>query len=333
MPERMVYYFTDKLKEFNYVKTSSLEEAINILSDYGKKAKILAGGTNLIPALRWRILPQYPEILADIKPVKELKYIQRKDGAIHIGSLTTLEELLELKELYGDLKLVAEAAKMTAPQLRTRATIGGDLCQELYSWYHWNPNPSIHDLPADYIATEGMNQYLSIFGGEGVNYAVNISHIALALTALKASVITTEREIPISEFYTDKFMHTSNTVLKPGEIIKEIKIPASVKQLKWVFQYVTIRKANDVPLASIAITLKTSGDVIEDVNIVLGAVAPRPIKALASEEFLKGKELSKELIEKAANKAIEGSKPLSRNKYKLTLINVLVLRALKSLAQ
>lgn len=328
------YYFSDKINDFDYFNPNSIEEAVGLLQKFKDSSKIIAGGTNIIPALRLKIFSKYPEKIISLKLIKELKYIKEESGLVKIGAMTTFGNILEDKVLNDNYKALVEAAlKSAPPQLRNLMTIGGETCKDLYSWYMWNPNPIARNLNSDskYLATDGMNQYLSIFGGGEVGYAINNSNIAVALSALNATVVTTQRTIAIEDFYSNIMGATGNTILNKDEIVKEIQIPKSDEKAKQVFMKVSFRKFIDSPLVSTAIYANISGNSVKDIRIFLGSVAPKPIRATKAEEFLKGKKITLDVAEKAGEEAVYGAKPLSKNSYKVKLSKVIVKRALLSL--
>jgi len=325
------YYFTDRLKEFEYISAKTVDEAVKVLQQYKDSAKLLAGGSNLIPALRFKIFSKYPEKVISLKNIKELKYIKEESG-LKIGALTTLTELLNNKTVNSKYKVLADAALSSGPpQIRNLVTIAGDICQELYSWYIWNPNPLVKGLDPQYLATEGMNQYLSIFGGAEVGYAINVSNLAVAFTVLDANVLTTKRTVPIGEFYSDRRSSTGNTVLEPDELVTEVQIPKQEKGVKQTFMKFSLRKSIDAPLATAAVIATMSGDTVKDARIVLGSVAPKPVRAVKAEEFIKGKKITGDIAGKAGEEAVSDAKPLSKNGYKFKLVKVLIKRALLSL--
>lgn len=329
----MNYYWSDKLKDFEYKKSETIDDLEEVLNEYGEKAKILAGGTNLIPALRMKVLPETPDILVDIKDISDLDYIEENGEEIKIGALQTLSEIQENEKVKEEITLLAEASKSTlTPQIRNLSTIAGDISQELNSWYLWNPNPFVKELESEYIADEGMNQYLSIFGGAGVNYAVNSSEIATALAALEADIETTKRSIPIGEFYTDNRGFTSNTVLDSDEVIKEINVPKPEKNTEQIYKALKIRKSVDRPLVSVAlaVVLTDSGSV-EECRIAIGSVAPEPKRAVQAEELLQGKEITEDLAEKASEEAVKNTEPLSKNAYKVQMTKAEVKKSLLEL--
>lgn len=110
---------------FDYVRATSLREAVDLLQKDPDSTKLVAGGHTLIPTLKLRLAS--PALLVDIRNLKELKGIEIGDW-VRIGALTTHAELLASNELYGVLPIFRQAADIIAdPQVRNRGTIGGSL--------------------------------------------------------------------------------------------------------------------------------------------------------------------------------------------------------------
>ncbi|GAI28983.1 unnamed protein product, partial [marine sediment metagenome] len=112
---------------FEYHAPASLDEAVELLERYGKEAKILAGGTDLIPQIKQR--QTEPKHIVNIKGIPELARIKETDGGIDIGALARLRAI-ELSPLMKEkLPLLVEAAKTVGSvQIRNMATIGGNIC-------------------------------------------------------------------------------------------------------------------------------------------------------------------------------------------------------------
>jgi aerobic carbon-monoxide dehydrogenase medium subunit len=128
---------------FDYVRVSSLAQAIDLLQRDSEATKVVAGGHTLIPTLKLRLAT--PALLVDIRDVQELKGIRIDNDGIRIGALTTHAELLASEPLYKELPLFRRAANLIAdPQVRNRGTIGGSLA---------NADPAA-DWPAVVIALE-----------------------------------------------------------------------------------------------------------------------------------------------------------------------------------
>lgn len=139
---------------FNYVRASSLAQAIDLLRDDPDGTKLLAGGHTLLPALKLRLAS--PELLVDIGGVAELKGIEISETGIRIGALTTHAELFASEPLNREVPIFRQAASLIAdPQVRNRGTIGGSLA---------NADPAA-DWPAVMIA---LGAEIEIAGSDGL---------------------------------------------------------------------------------------------------------------------------------------------------------------------
>lgn len=158
--------------------------------------------------------------------------------------------------------------------------------------------------------------------------AVAPSDIASALIALDARIVTTKKSVAAEDFF--KATATNSIILETDELIKEIRIPKPQAGTMQRYEKFTLREPVDFAIVSVASVLTIKNDHCHNARIVLGAVAPEPIRARAAEEFLKGKRIDEETAIEAARLALEGSKPLSGNIYKITIAKTLVKRAILS---
>ncbi len=169
--------------DFDYHAPKSLEEAVALLDQHGDRAKILAGGQSLIPAMRFRLA--VPEILIDINGLEDLAYLREENGYLAIGGLTR-ESAVESSSLVRErYPLLADTAAVVAdPLVRNLATIGGNLA-------HADP---ANDHPATMLA---YGAEIVAHGPDGVRIiAVDDFFIGLFETALAANEILTEIRIP-----------------------------------------------------------------------------------------------------------------------------------------
>ncbi|MFC1994270.1 FAD-dependent oxidoreductase [Chloroflexota bacterium] len=155
--------------------------------------------------------------------------------------------------------------------------------------------------------------------------AVNASDIGVALVALSAKIRTTKRVINAEEFFSAEPM--KSTTLDINELVTEIQIPQQ-PHIKQSFIKFRIRNSLDFPIVSLATVLHLSSDRINDARMVLGAVAPMPLRVRKAEDFLIGKTLREEVAEEAGAIAVQGSIPLAKNKYKIQIIKALVRKAI-----
>lgn len=162
------------------------------------------------------------------------------------------------------------------------------------------------------------------------------SDLAPALIALRAKVIISstseQKQIPIEDFYQDANPSTE-TILKPDELLTEIQIPIQKGRTYQLFLKHRIRHSSDFALSSIAVVARISHEVCEDIRVVLGGVAPFPYIVSPVEDLLQGKKKDEELISKAVEISVEGARPLPMNRYKIDLTKALVKRVLTSLWQ
>ena len=94
---------------------------------------------------------------------------------------------------------------------------------------------------------------------------------------------------------------------RPDEILTEVNVPSGWKSTYWKLRR---RGSFDFPILGVAAALKFSGDIVEEARIALGAVASRPFLVEKAGEFLKGKELSDEVIAQAAELVANRAKPM-----------------------
>ena len=156
--------------------------------------------------------------------------------------------------------------------------------------------------------------------------AVNASDIATALVALSAKIKTTKRTIGAEQFFTAKPM--KSTILDIDELVTEIQMPSPKPGTKQRFLKFRIRNSLDFPIVSLALVLNINSDQIKSAKMVLGAVAPIPLRIKAAEDFLKGKLPSEEVAEEAGDIAVQGAIHLAKNEYKAQIIKALIKRAL-----
>jgi xanthine dehydrogenase YagS FAD-binding subunit len=320
------------MRTFAHFNPRTIDEAVAILQRYGNKAKVIAGGTDILGKMKDEILPFYPEALVNIKSVADLDFIEAAHGITRIGALTKLDDIARNGMIRERFPALAEAAGRTAsPHLRAMGTIGGNICQDIRCWYYRNANnrfPCMRKGGGRCYAIEGDNRFHSIFGGsvEGGCYAVHPSDTAPALVALRADVSTTKRTIPVDDFYDVNVRKT--TVLDPDEIVTEILIPAPSRGSKSAFLKFALRKSIDFPIVNCASAVTMSGDVVAEARICLNAVYVKPYRAHAAEGLIRGKTLSDEDVAAAADAAVSTAKPMTRNNYMVQIARTLVKRTL-----
>jgi len=161
--------------------------------------------------------------------------------------------------------------------------------------------------------------------------AASPSDLAPALIALAASIRTTKRTVAAEGFFAAG--PATSTLLDPDELVTEIRIPAPRPGSKQVFLKFRLRNAIDFPIVCVAAVISQADGAVDEARIVLGAVAPIPLRMRRVEDFLKGKPITPETAEAAAAIAVEGAIPLAKNGYKVQVTQALVRRAILAAAQ
>lgn len=317
------------MKNFDYIRVSSLEEASELLRSCPGKACVKAGGTDLIGALKRNIHPDYPELVIDILSVEGCSYILEEEGFVRIGALTTLKEVAANAMLREKYTVLAEAAERTAsPNLRCMGTIGGNICQENRCWYYRakdNFFPCKMKGGKMCYAPAGDNRIHSVLGAVNGCFAVNPSDTAPAILALGGIIVTTDREIPAEDFWTASC--TGCTILEKSELVKEIRFPAR-EGLKSAFLKHALRPTIDFPIINCAV-VNDNGQYV----VALNGVYPKPYRAFGTEEYISNRELTEENAEAAAEQAFGKIIKLSKNEHKLKIAKAYIKTLLLKTAQ
>ncbi|OGH55565.1 MAG: hypothetical protein A3G34_00620 [Candidatus Lindowbacteria bacterium RIFCSPLOWO2_12_FULL_62_27] len=309
-------------------RPKDLAAATRRLAALGGKGAVLGGGLELLD------MRNRPEILIPTRFLGPMSYIEVRSAEVRIGAATTLGELVDSSSIRHYAWPLWEAARLVgSPQIRAQATLAGNLLQRPRCWYFRNGFPCLKNGVEGCPAETGDNRHHAIFDG-GPTYSVYHSDIGLVLHALQATlaIATPEGDKVISMFdlYADpKKDPAREHVLKPGEIIREIRF----RQLdnRWVGTFLKVRdrRGFDFALASVAVTYNNYYGKFSSVRILLGAVAPRAYVPQKSIDFLQNRKLNRSLLAPAADLSIEGAQPLAHNAYKVHLVRNLVMRALE----
>ncbi len=321
------------MRSFNHVNARTIDDARSLLDRYKDKAVLNAGGTDLLGVLKDEILPDYPELVINIKTIPGLDAIEEDDEGLTIGALAKLSHIAGSDLIKACYPVLAEAARSVAtPQIRNAATLGGNLCQDVRCWYYRYPRhiggpiQCLRKGKGTCLAVRGDNRYHAVMEGKKC-FAVCPSDTATALAALDARICTAGPEGNRSIRVTDFYSPLSKT-LQPGEIVTEVRIPKMPGAVDQRFLKFTLRKPVDFALASVASVVVSEDGICRDVRIALGAAGPGPVRASRAEEALIGKPINEANAAEAADAAMAGARPLSKNGYKIEIIKTLIKRAL-----
>ena len=325
------------MRPFEYVSPKTQAQAFSLLGSSWGETEILAGGTDLLALMKEDVAR--PKRLVNVKAIGDLHGIQRlKDGSWRIGALSTLGDLAEapavqnalMKEYPAFAEAVGEAA---SPQIRSMATLGGNLCQRPRCWYFRN---GLGLLPQDEngkdLVAAGENRFHAILGNEGRAKFVSPSTIVPILIAYQAKVQIAgpngKREVPLEKFFIiPKAEDDREHDLRPNEIVTALVLPSS-QGVKAAHYEIRQKAAFDWPLAVSAVALKMDGGTVKSARVVLGYVAPTPWPSPEAEQALTGKSLNEETAKAAAEAALKNATPLSQNAYKVQLAKVSLKRAI-----
>ena len=248
-----------------YFAASTMSEAMKLLGQYGKKAVILAGGTDLVPRINTYGLK--PGALIYIGKLG-LDYIKEEKGRMVIGAATPMAKIAGSKLVAKKASALAEAALQAGTAaIRTAGTIGGNLA---------NASPAA-DLATPLLVLDAD----------------------LSLVSQKK-----KRVVALKEF----FKGPGQTLLQPGEMIKEISFP--IPKGKTAFVKLGRRKALTLSVVNAAVRLEVNRKKCQEVRIALGSVAPIPLRCPKAEGLLTDQEVSRDLIEQCASEAMAASSPI-----------------------
>jgi xanthine dehydrogenase YagS FAD-binding subunit len=315
------------MKNVSIYKPTTVDEAIQILSQHGTDAGVYAGGTDLLIRLKNRI-EQSPTYLVDIKKIDNLRYIKEgTDGSVHIGTATKLSEMADSALLKKKYPMLVDAINfISSPELRNASTLGGDLLQQVWCQYLRGGYPCWRNGGHLCYGAIGDNSYYHSAMGGRLCYAVYPGDAAPALIPFDARVklatpagvreLTMEQLVP-GDMLVDGRIQSH--VVRYNEILTEVIIPAPKPGLRASFEKLRPRGVWDFAMASLAMSLQLRGKTIDDARIVFGGISGKPYREKAVENFLKGKTLSAELGEQAVAVALLNAAPLKYNATKIDM--------------
>ncbi|MFP5222821.1 MAG: FAD binding domain-containing protein [Acidobacteriota bacterium] len=322
----------DGMPPFDLYQPADIEDALALADRLGNGAWILAGGLDSLERFKDRI--KRPKAVIDLGRIESMRGIREADGDMVIGPMTTLTEIARHPRIRERFGLLARAAgEVASPQIRNQGTIGGNISQDARCWYYrggWacyraGGNICYADTP------EGMNREHAIFGASRC-VAVSPSDTAPALVALEARLVirtaTVKREVAAEDYFVGPGDDIRRlTVLRPGDLLTEIRLPAAWAGASFHFEKVRDRPVWDFPLVNIAAAMRRDGDRVGKARFVLGAVAARPWRLHGVEAAVAGRSRS-DAAAVADRMASEGAVSLTHNGYKVALARNLVKRAI-----
>lgn len=255
------------MKKYDYLKPTTLQQALSLLEAYQGKAKIVAGGTDVMVWMKtkWGV----PEALISLKHIPELNHIS-ENGSFRIGSATTLASIQKHPALREAFPVLIDAVNnIGSVQIRNVGTMGGNIC---------NAAPSADTG----VALLTLGAAVKIAGTKG------------------------ERTVALEDF----FVGPNQTILTPEEIVSEFILPRPQPHTGGAYWKHTRRKALQLPLVGIGVTLSFEEDLLtcKEVKIALGVAAPTPMRAREAEHVLRGKPVDEARLMEAGETAAKESR-------------------------
>ena len=325
------------MKNFDYVQARTADEAATAALQPG--AVLKGAGIDLLERVKEGVTK--PSALVNLLGVKDLAGIKQEGDRIRIGALATLADVEANDGLRKSAACLVEAAGGAAtPQVRNRATVGGNLCQRPRCWYFRNETYECARKSGTLCyALEGENKYHAIFGNSAC-CVVHPSNLAPAFWALDATlhvVSPTEpkaSDIEIGKFWvTPEQDITRENVLKPGQVVTAVSFRVPGAGMGTAFYETREKDSFDWALASAACRLTVRNGVVTEARVVVSGVAPVPMRLEAVESAVVGKQMSAEAAKAAGQAAGKGATPLRDNAYKVQHLAVCVARALQAAAK
>lgn len=324
------------MKDFNYRLAAHATEA-NALGQ-NPNARFIAGGTLLVDLLRLNV--ERPELVVDLGGL-EWTRIEVEEHGLRVGALVRNTELAYHPRVVKEYPALSSALLSGAsPQIRNRASVGGNLLQRTRCAYFRDVGVSECNkrTPGSGCAAfGGYSRMHAVLGGSERCIAAHPSDMCVALLALDAVVHTQgpggSRQIALDEFHTLPTDRPEvETVLRPGEIVTHVFVPQTPLARRSAYVKVRDRASFAFALAACAVALELSEGNLKQVRVALGGLATKPWRTRELEQALLGKPPSQQLFESVAPLGLTGARTTPYNEFKLELGRRVIVRALTQAA-
>ncbi|MGE0141991.1 MAG: xanthine dehydrogenase family protein subunit M [Planctomycetota bacterium] len=309
------------MQSFQLTIPKTLAAAVTALGD---DAIFKAAGIDLLDRLKER-KERFANLVDLTRLPAEMGGISKDGSRVRIGALATLHQIEQAASLQSThLTALREAAGEAAtPQVRRRATLGGNLLQRARCWYlrgagfgcaHGGDGPTC-------LAREGENRYHAILDAFDC-VRVHPSNTATALCALRATAHITgkngKRTIPVRELWPPFGLAAlAEHTLAPDEVLTAIELDASTAFDRSAYRESREKVSFDWPTVAAAVAVKLDGARVADVSICLGAVSPTPHVAEEAAALLRGKAPTPAVLDEVVSTAFAKAQPLAHNAYKI----------------
>lgn len=303
----------EKMNESDYLKPKTLDEALSFLEQYGKKAVLIAGGTDVMVKIRQRAIS--PDVLISLRGVQGLDRIQH-DGDLRIGAMVTHRTIEKSQLIRKEFSALADAVDVLGSiQIRNVGTIGGNICTAA---------PSADTAPP--LLVLGTEVKVKSFGGER---AIPIKEFFTGPgeTVLKEGEIVTELVIPRPLPYTASAYCKHRRRLALDLPIIGVSTLLSLDKDRISCSHML---GTSTPISSILHAMEQDNLVCKEVRIALGVAAPTPMRAVKAETLLRGQKIRNELVDQMAEAAAQEAQPRDSFRaeawYRRDMIRVFVKR-------
>jgi xanthine dehydrogenase YagS FAD-binding subunit len=326
---------------FEFIQAEDPSSAIAAASkaksaQQGADVRFIAGGTTLIDLMKLNV--ETPAQLIDVNRLPFDAVEATPEGGLKIGATVRNSDLAHHPTVERSYSVLSQAILAGASaQLRNMATTAGNLLQRTRCMYFRDvAMPCNKREPGTGCpAIAGSNRTLAILGASEHCIATNPSDMCVALAALEATIHVQGpngvRAVPMSDFHLlPGETPDRETVLQPGDLITHVTLPPPLAGSKQHYLKLRDRASYEFALASAAVVLVTSENVVTQARIALGGVGTKPWRSPDAEAALVGQTANAEAFRKAADAALRDAKPQSENGFKVELAKRCLVHALST---
>lgn len=320
-----------RLPQFRVAEPTSVAEAVALLAEAGENGRAMAGGTDLMPNMKHRIVT--PELIVGLWRIRELSGVRQEGNELRIGALTTLHQLAEDPLVRALLPSLSESVALVAgPQLRRMGTIGGNVCLDTRCVYI-NQTHFWRRALGYCLKKDGTVCHVVKSGRRCVAAASNDSApVLMSLGAtLRFQNSDGERLVPISDFYVADGVFNQDR--RRDDVLVEIRVPLPKPGTVAAYTKLRTRGAIDFPELGVAVLARVEDGVLVHADVCVNALAARPVHVALEPERYLGKPLDPSTIDYFAGEAYRRCKPVtniaSDPAYRREMVPVFVRRAFR----
>jgi 4-hydroxybenzoyl-CoA reductase beta subunit len=302
------------LPKFEHLHPGSTEEVVHLLREYGARARLVAGGTDFFPRMKYGLI--CPEVIISMKGVPVQTPTVSKNGDLHLDGLMTLADVARSPIVQEKAPLLAEAAlSVGSNQLRQMGTLGGNLCLENRCLYYNQTHNFQFVEPCFkrngdrcYLIPEGKKCW-AVFQADTVPALISLGAV------INIAGPENGRQLPLEDFYTGDALKP--LAISDTEFVTEVIVPGQASLRGGAFQKFTMRGGMEFAALNIAVVLDLDDDGIlcHEGRISVGAILAAPKRMVKAEETMKMHPLSKELFQQVARMVASEARPSPHHGY------------------